>query len=422
STTPTHDRVIDDTDPAIQYGSNGWFVADPSTVGVGNFGPIYQNTSHATTSRNSTLTFPFNGTAIRVLGTISISTDSNNVTDPTWDCFIDDIQISNPNPTFPFTESNWLLCEQPQVASGLHELRIEVQSKGKAFYLDRLIYTPPPDAAFEAAVLVYPYTDPVLSYGSGWDGSSGQMVTNTQDSQVALNFHGTSVSLYGTVSPLPFNPSWGVYTIDDGPPTNFTLKGLSSTKSPTNYNILLFSTPAIPSGPHEIVVKYGGDSDHTPLVVGSFLVSNTTSSSPSSSFPPPSSSNVPIPHSKTTPVGIIAGAVIGSLALLAMLTTLAFCYRRRRRRAGRERISTDPYIIALANGHQALPVPSQKEHSYGDSLATTSIHSNLMREKRHGGSLAPTQTTSVHPERCGLRLPSGARQEIVELPPNYSPN
>jgi hypothetical protein len=124
------------------------------------------------------------------LGTISISTDSNNVTDPTWDCFIDDIQISNPNPTFPFTESNWLLCEQPQVASGLHELRIEVQSKGKAFYLDRLIYTPPPDAAFEAAVLVYPYTDPVLSYGCGWDGSSGQMVTNTQDSQVALNFHG----------------------------------------------------------------------------------------------------------------------------------------------------------------------------------------------------------------------------------------
>jgi hypothetical protein len=209
STTPTRDLVIDDTDPAIQYGSNGWFVADPSTAGVGNFGPIYQNTSHATTSSNSTLTFPFNGilsspdfchiifksyyrsgTSIHVFGTISISTDSNNVTDPTWDCFVDDIQIGNPQPTFPFTESNWELCDQAQIASGSHELRIQVQSKGRAFYLDRLVYTPPPEATFESAVLVYPNTDPSVSYGAGWTVLGGQKTTNTKNSQVALNFHG----------------------------------------------------------------------------------------------------------------------------------------------------------------------------------------------------------------------------------------
>jgi hypothetical protein len=58
---PPRQRVIDDTDPDIQYGPNGWALADPSTLNVGNFGPIFQGTSHAATS-NTTLSYTFNGT------------------------------------------------------------------------------------------------------------------------------------------------------------------------------------------------------------------------------------------------------------------------------------------------------------------------------------------------------------------------
>lgn len=53
--------VVDDTDPSISYGPEGWFVADPSVLTIGNWGPIYNNTTHATASANSTLRFSFDG-------------------------------------------------------------------------------------------------------------------------------------------------------------------------------------------------------------------------------------------------------------------------------------------------------------------------------------------------------------------------
>ncbi|KAJ6594896.1 hypothetical protein B0H19DRAFT_1247528 [Mycena capillaripes] len=38
----------------------------------------------------------------------------------------------------------------------------------------------------------------------------------------------------------------------------------------------MLTTPTISSGPHNLVVQYGGDSDHTPLVVQNFYVTTTT--------------------------------------------------------------------------------------------------------------------------------------------------
>lgn len=65
--------LVDDTDPSIQYGPEGWFVADPSKLNVGNFGPIYNATSHATTSSNSTLSYSFNGARLDICPSSSLS-------------------------------------------------------------------------------------------------------------------------------------------------------------------------------------------------------------------------------------------------------------------------------------------------------------------------------------------------------------
>ncbi|KAJ7710977.1 hypothetical protein B0H17DRAFT_1027967 [Mycena rosella] len=167
-TTPRQ-RVIDDTDPAIEYGPNGWFVANPSTLTAGNFGQ----------------TLP--GTSMRVYGTIMVSTDSNNVR----------------------IRQHWVLCDQPQISAGAHVLRVET---------------------FESAVLIYPNTDPSIAFGGGWSNIGNQEnATQTAGAQVSLFFYGTSASLFGfTPTELPHNATSASYTIDGDPPTSFALNGLSS--------------------------------------------------------------------------------------------------------------------------------------------------------------------------------------------------
>jgi hypothetical protein len=129
------------------------------------------------------------GTSILVQGTIIVSTDANNVTDPTWSCAVDGIPIRNPDPTFGSPENNWPLCEQDTISSGQHVLTVQVTSKGQAFYFDSLIYTPPPDALFQSAVLIYADGDPALSYSPGWK-EAGEQVAQTAGTQVTLSFHG----------------------------------------------------------------------------------------------------------------------------------------------------------------------------------------------------------------------------------------
>lgn len=127
------------------------------------------------------------GTSITVKGSVIISTDSNNVTDPTWTCSVDGIEISSS--AFKFPENNWPLCKQPQMASGAHTLTIQVKSKGQPFYIDHLEYHPLPEAVFPSAVLVYSDSDPALTYGAGWTEDDG-MSTQTAGSNVTLSFYG----------------------------------------------------------------------------------------------------------------------------------------------------------------------------------------------------------------------------------------
>ncbi|KAJ6481871.1 hypothetical protein C8R45DRAFT_1003328 [Mycena sanguinolenta] len=330
--------VIDDTDLSIQYGSTGWFLADPSKLNtLGNFGPLYNDTSHGT-SVDATLNFPFNGTSISVLGTIAITTNANNVTDPTWDCYVDQVKIANPNPTFGSPENWWGLCDTSGLSSGFHILTINVQSNGQPFYLDQIIYTPLPTVEYDVAVVEYTNTDPAVSFGTGWQEWGVQNVTQTTGAQVALNFHGTQASLYGYVpKELPHNSTTGSYTIDGGPAIAFTLSGLTA-QSATVYNNLFFQTNTLTSASHNLVVTYAGDTTKTPLAVGSFYVTNTSapspSNSPTSSAPgnPAQSDSTSNMKTKSSPVGAIAGGIVGCLAVLAIAIGLVFWCRRRRSR------------------------------------------------------------------------------------------
>ncbi|KAJ7701930.1 hypothetical protein B0H17DRAFT_1045133 [Mycena rosella] len=358
--------VVDDTDPAIQYGPNGWYAADPAKLNsVGNYGPVYNISSHATSTNGSTLSFPFNGTSISVMGTTATVGNA----DPTWDCFVDDIKIDNPSPNFQYQENNWLLCDQAQIAPGPHMLRIEVQSKGQPFYLDNILYTPVAGVSYESAVLEYTNIDPSVSFGSGWKPLLTENITQTAGAQVALNFHGTSVSLLGYIpTELPHTASAATYSIDGGPPVNFTLNGLPA-QSATVYNAVLFTTNTLTPTTHNIVVTYGGDTTKTPLVVSTFYVTNTSTpatGAPNSTPSGSDSSNTPVTKTKSTPTAAIAAGTVSVVVVLALIVGLVFWCRRRRRRSADQlhRQSANPFMGSTVDTAPASLSTAAATYSY----------------------------------------------------------
>ncbi|KAJ7626785.1 hypothetical protein FB45DRAFT_795039, partial [Roridomyces roridus] len=281
--------LVDDADSAIQYGA-GWSAADTTKFDtLGNFGPVYGGTTHATSSSGSSLSFKFSGTSMAVFGTIDIA-NTNGVVTPTFSCLVDGVAIPEQNPTFQFPENNWNLCEQTQLSSGTHTLTIIVQTMGQAFYFDYLLYTPTADVDLDGAVLEYMNTDAAVSFQSGWQGWGAQNVTQVNGASVTLNFHGTAVSLIGYVpAELPKTSAGASYTIDGGASTSISLAGLASDSTTTLYTVPILQVTGLSPAAHSLVVTYGGDNTHTPLPVGWFYVTNSVLAAAAPPPPPPSS-------------------------------------------------------------------------------------------------------------------------------------
>nr|GAT54536.1 predicted protein [Mycena chlorophos] len=229
--------VVDDADDSIHYASSGWYIANPQALNaLGNFGPVYKNTSHGTTTNGSTLSFRFSGTTVEVMGTIAVQKLADGSYDPTWVCTVDGSPIPNPNPTFAYPENNWSLCSASSLSpSSPHTLEIIVHTRGTAFYVDNIFYTPTADpTALGGAVLEVLNTDASVSFGTGWEGWGAQNVTRMAGSEVTLSFRGTAVSLVGYVpEELPHNATTARYSIDGGAPTTIQLAGLPAGSTTT---------------------------------------------------------------------------------------------------------------------------------------------------------------------------------------------
>ncbi|KAF8182370.1 hypothetical protein K438DRAFT_1600749 [Mycena galopus ATCC 62051] len=481
---PTAPRriLIDDADSAIQYGP-GWAAADTSKLnGLGNYGPVYANTSHATTTDGSTLSFKFSGTSVAVFGTIDI-TNTNGVVTPTWTCLVDGVAIPEQNPTFQYPENNWKLCAQSQLSTGAHTLTINVQTTGSTFYIDYLLYTPTADVDLDGAILEYPNTDASVTFQSAWQEWGGQNVTQSKGASVTLNFHGTAVTLIGYIPiQLPKNSTGASYAIDGGSSTSFTLKGLAQGVTTTAYTVPILQITGLSPAAHQLVVTYNGDSSHTPLPVGVFHVTNAVSApeSPSPPLPPSSTSVNPTgvtpdlsATSKKPPLGAIIGAIAGGLVLIALLVGGILWCRKRPRRistprsdpsvlnpflASEEELHTDstkdPSISgpgtfsrytrpSTSQAGDATAIMTQRSHagappsSRGSTRRTASPYGSLSPPPSSFGDEDGERPVSLAPQRrprpvvfqqtidSGMRIPARATEsllepEIVELPPGYS--
>ncbi|KAF8198143.1 hypothetical protein K438DRAFT_1759552 [Mycena galopus ATCC 62051] len=435
--------VVDDTDPAINYTANQWFPSDVSKLNpLGALGPVWNGTIHSTIVDGATLTFNFNGTSIDVIGTNSVTTLADGTFDPQWSCTVDQIPIADgTNEQFTSPDNNWLLCNQETLNPGPHTLTMNVQSKSTPFYFDTIRYTPLPGAEIDGTVVDYAFGDPAITYSPGWvfyTVDNVQNITQTNGAQVTLNFHGTAVSLAGYIPhELPHNATTATYSIDGGPATMFPLAGLAADSTTTIFNMPLFNVSGLPSGDHSVVVTYLGDSNHTPLVVKDFFVTNSTTPAValSSSSSGPSTTSIAV--AKHTPTGAITGGAIGGLAIIALLAGLLYWLRRRRRRQDdtpdRPRRGKSPFAIDASEAGAGGASFATGRAAYGISVENPfDLHAESGAGGSHASSGTPFTASAMTPypypyvavsqvptlSDSSLKASSSALRQASDTPPS----
>ncbi|KAF8816837.1 hypothetical protein BYT27DRAFT_7076418 [Phlegmacium glaucopus] len=317
---------VDDVDSEIQY-TGPWFPDEGSQDSLGHNGPTYRSTLHGTKS-DASLSFAFNGTQFRVVGSINIRNDSG-VVDPTWQCFIDDINI-DPIPPSPDPENNWIFCEQDTLLDGPHTITVNVTVlKNQTFWIDKIQYVPSPNVSLDQAVIVVDNSDPQLQYGPGWRVWYYANITTMTGSTFTFNFIGVSLGWYGPLIPdFPLVSSPATYSIDGQIPISFLLTGVPAS-TPAANNHKFFETTQLTPGPHTLEVVYEG-TDSTPLTLDYLLIQNGTLPSTTTSV----SSHA---NSASAPVGAIAGGVIGGLALIVLVILGFLLLRRHQKRAAQSK-------------------------------------------------------------------------------------
>lgn len=121
--------------------------------------------------------------------------------DPQWECFVDQISIGS-RPPFQFAENNWALCAYSSLADGPHTLTINVTiNSNQTFRLDRIQYTPSPNALLENGDVLVENNDPALKYGSGWDSlADSANKTNQTGATFEFNFVGKLFALHAAIA------------------------------------------------------------------------------------------------------------------------------------------------------------------------------------------------------------------------------
>ncbi|KAF9524883.1 hypothetical protein CPB83DRAFT_897551 [Crepidotus variabilis] len=452
--------IVDNQDLGIDYVGNSWKSDQGNRNLIGNYGPQFKGSLHGTDSPAS-LSFQFSGTSVKVYGS-NVDHDTTGSLNPRWECFIDQRSIGASKP-FAFQENNWNFCEDLDVPDGLHTLTVNVTvSQNQTFWFDRIEYIPS-------------QTD--------WKKAGTANMTQTHGASFEFDFNGVSVSWFSWVlAEYPKNSTSGTYAIDGGSPQTFTISGNSADPTQTLYNQELFETPTLPMGQHTLSVLYNGNGNTTPLTLDYLVVQNGTGTTPQT--PSDTGSKVgnnnnnndnPLPPTRKSNVGAITGGVLAPVSVIIILS-IVFIFFRRRRKFHHE---DTPVAQVEPFHHQSIYAssptwghPRNSIQSPNSSDTDTSGGYHVMSRKlarasggsdfRANGAATPSRTAPTPPTgnfRSDLRLsqkisemaqrgsqPSsisdgssprvirhedsgrrdvhhvnGSSDDIIELPPQYTP-
>ncbi|KAF8079375.1 hypothetical protein FPV67DRAFT_115127 [Lyophyllum atratum] len=422
--------VIDDTDPAVRYSGSGWSSAVAgSEDNFGTYGGTYNHTLHATNA-NDSLAFSFEGSSIRVFGTVDLaptygySVVSGPDFHAPWECFVDNTSVGAVKPSL-FHENNQLLCDADVLTEGAHELILKINMRnGTTFWVDYLQYTPS-KVPNNTAVLLVEITDPAISYDSNWRAVDELAnMTDTRGAQMRFNFTGTQLTWMGYIPiELPGNGSSASYSIDNGPPTSFSLNGHAPFDGTSVFNQAFFTTPELSNTLHTLAVTHNGDAGETPLTLDYIYLtvpSGGSSAGPAvvSGTPQLGSSS----HSK--PIGAIVGGVVGGLAAIAIAIFLLFFLRRRQNMSPSKwrfgRVSRDAIAVPFSPNQQ--PQSASSGENLSIDAAGAGFVSGAMAQvgdKKLVGKQGTSTDRAYLPSHSSAQ---GSRDPIVttEVPPRYS--
>ncbi|KAL0063148.1 hypothetical protein AAF712_009938 [Marasmius tenuissimus] len=368
--------VVDDTDPRITYDSGAWNFDASTFDNFGVWGDPYNRTMRGTNSGKAGFTFTFEGEYqvfvcdfIQVKGAKDnrkISRPSNDTNDPIealpkYTCQVDGSAISTigyRNNMYEIT-NNWL-CEASRLSKGPHTLTMNItldDPNWQIFWLDSIEYAYLEGADLSKEVVKIDSSDPVsCTYHNdtgSWRGSSG-LFNGTGDTSATMSFrfNGSSVSLYtfNEGSESDWDRTSGRYYIDNTGDTAFDIPG----SKPLPFNDQnrtdwlhqhLFTTNKVDGGKeHEMVITYtgaktGSNSAQWLLIDYFYVTGAGASGSPEAAAGGPGGENGEGSGDNSgrskTPVGAIAGGVVGGVvALLGIAGLIWLLMRRRRRRDG----------------------------------------------------------------------------------------
>lgn len=279
---------------------------------------------------------------------------------------------------------------------------------------------------------------------------------------------------------FPGVPTTASYSIDDKPLVSFQLKGTDgSGPSPASqYHQMFFQTPELSPGPHRLRVVHQGDEKTTPLTMSYLVIQDGNFTSPLRNEPsifdlpktpdsaPPGNGNVKDSPATSTNIGPIVGGVVGGVVVLVVAALLIFYFlRKRKSRQPLPAIEVgvvQPYDaeypqasfrLASPPGTPYYPVPTEPAHSiysqgtsqltynpssttspshYGESMISVQpLRKGQMaavdaRNARNQGSSSEgsgitAKSRVIHHEDSGIRLPGSDGEDIVDVPPTYTP-
>ncbi|KAF5372137.1 hypothetical protein D9758_005074 [Tetrapyrgos nigripes] len=373
--------LADDTDSRVSY-SGIWNLTTGDTLyediggdtlnDLSTNGDVFNNTVHETRVNGSSFTFAFSGLSrVIVYGTI-VASPPSSIANGSVSCQLDDQQaVQSPYTLIPpnLSGNNDILCTSGspfpltssdgsgQPTSKEHKLTVTIDDLiNSHVYVDYLIYEliPDPNAPLDGDVVQIGNNGETgviksrnIVYSSGWGTGEASRFnaasTSTPGASVTVKFNGTSIQMYGELSPHN-SSNTATYQIDDNDPQQFALFPPTVFTSNIWTQQSLVDVNSLSPGEHTLVVTHNGSATGMPLTVDYFLVTSLTTAeqqqSPSPTPPPTRQSN----SSRNRQLDGIIGGIVGGVVVLTLVSFAIIWRMKRRRRSREEELEVTPFV------------------------------------------------------------------------------